>query len=574
MLLELNIENFALIDRLTVQFGPGFNVLTGETGAGKSIVIDAINAILGERMGADMIRSGAARATVEAAFDLSETPERAGELALESVLDPGETLLAVSRDFSASGKSQARVGGRLSSMSYLRDVGRNLVDVHGQHEHQSLLHVERHVDILDDWCGKRALDLREECASLDRRKRAIAHELSALRMDEREKAQRLDLLRFQIEEIDEAGLSVGEEADLLADRSRLANMERLVENVGRARSQLVGGDGEGLAAVDVIVAASRLVNDAARDDPGLSPISETLRGAVYTLQDAVQDLAAYHEALESDPHRLEEIEDRLAALRSLKRKYGDSIEEILSFRHRNREEIAHFEGAEEREAELSNDLLKASLALTEIAGKLSEVRREGAAVLEKRVAAELADLSLAGSEFLVDVKPQEPESNGGDRVEFMFSANPGEPARPLARIASGGEMSRIMLALKSLLASAVGVPTVIFDEIDVGVGGRTGEFIGDKLAGLGGQSQVICVTHLPQVASMADHHFCVRKEVVSGRATVRVRCLSTEERVEELSRMLGGGRDSAGVHARDLLARRQTMASNRNLSGAVLELGV
>ena len=563
MLLELSIENFALIERLRLRPGAGLNVLTGETGAGKSIVIDAINAVLGERMGPDVIRSGAPRASVEAAFDLSEADDRRRELIEAGVLDAEESMLAVSRDFSTGGKNQCRVAGRLSPVSLLREVGRNLVDVHGQHEHQSLLNADSHIEILDDWCGRAVGDLRDECAAIDRRRRQLSRELAALRMGEREKAQRLDLLRFQAEEIAAARLQDGEEEELQNERRRLANMERLMSQVAELREILSGDAGDVPGAVDALGRAARLAADASRDDAALEPLVQSLDSALYTVQDAVQEVAAYHENLETNPTRLEEVEDRLELIRSLRRKYGDTITEILALEEQITREIAKVEGAEERELEISGLLDQITRQLDQVAAKLTAARKKGAAALEQRIGSELADLALAGACFQVRIEPIEPGSSGADRVEFLFSANPGEPARPLARIVSGGEMSRIMLALKSLLASSVGVPTVIFDEIDVGVGGRTGEAIGAKLQALGAAAQVICVTHLPQIAAMADQHFRVIKEVNEGRTTVRVAELSHDERLEELSRMLGGGKQTALKHAQDMLRQRKPVAGDR-----------
>ena len=556
MLTEVNIENFALIERLTIRFGLGFNVLTGETGAGKSIVIDAIGAVLGERMGADVIRAGAARSVVEAVFDLEGCPARLSELRDSGILDPGETVVGVSRDFSGSGKTQARVNGRSSPIGTLREVGNNLVDIHGQHEHQSLLNPRRHLDILDDWCGSEALHLRSQCQELDARKGAIGRDLASLRMNEREKARRLDLLRFQANEIDLAGLSPDEEDTLLVERNRLVNMERLIANVAQARSLLTGSDDQQVGAVDALAKGALLIQESVRDDAALISVSEALQGAVYAARDVVQDLAAYHEGLETNPDRLEELDDRLACVRSLKRKYGSTVEEILAFRQEIEGEISQIEGADEREAELSLALSSLEKELSNTAERLTAVRQMGARDLEGRIGSELADVALAGAQFSVSIEAKDSGATGADTVEFLFSANPGEPARSLARIASGGEMSRIMLALKTLLASSIGVPTVIFDEIDVGVGGRTGEAIGQKLSALGSVAQVICVTHLPQVAAEADHHFHVRKRVVDGRTTVQVEELGEDERVEELSRMLGGGRDTALGHARDMRRRR------------------
>jgi DNA repair protein RecN (Recombination protein N) len=571
MLAELTIQSFALIDKVNVQFGPGFNVLTGETGAGKSIVIDAINGILGERMGSDVIRTGSGRATIEAVFDLSGSPARLREVLDLGAVEADEASLLLSREIATSGRNQCRVSGRLAPVSMLREVARNLVDVHGQHEHQSLLSPDRHLDILDQWCGQPALDLRRQCSELDDHRRELARELARLGSDDREKARRLDLLRFQAGENDAAGLEPGEEEGLLEERRRLANVERLMDQVGQAYRLLNADDADSPAALHFLESAVRCVDDSIENDRLLAPVGESLRSAMVLMQDAVQELSAYQGNLETNPARLDEVEERLALVRQLKRKYGETIDEILAYRAQIAVDMEQVECSEERKAGLAVDLAAVAGRLQESAALLSRVRQEGAARLEEGVASEMADLALAGAQFGVSFQSLEPSASGADKVEFMLSANPGEPPRPLARIASGGEMSRIMLAIKSLLTSSVSVPTVIFDEIDVGIGGRIGEAIGEKLAALGQTAQVICVTHLPQVAAAASRHFCVRKEVSDGRTMVSVWELCWEERIEELSRMLGGGPDTARRHARDMLARQNSPRQGRS-QAALLEL--
>ncbi|HET6385137.1 MAG TPA: DNA repair protein RecN [Armatimonadota bacterium] len=576
MLQELNIENFALIERLSVRFGAGLNVLTGETGAGKSIVIDAISAILGERMSSDVVRFGTSKAAVEGVFDLCGAPDRIAELTEAGALDPGEAALLVSRDFASAGKSSSRVGGRLVNLSFLREVSRNLVDIHGQHEHQSLLDPSQHVTILDDWCGQPAAELRDQCAAVHARCRALSRDLANIQMDEREKERRLDLLRYQAEEIDAAHLEADEEEALVSERSRLANMEKLMDQVARARGLLSGVEGivESAGALDTLGAAVRLLDDSCRDDPLLQPVLDSLQSALYTVQEAAHEVTAYHENLETNPDRLEQVEERLALLRGLRRKYGDTVAEILELRGQIELEMSQIRSAEDREAELKVQLQGAEIELRQAAEALSGTRSRAARDLERRLASELAEVALPGAILRIEMTPQDPGPSGADRVEFLFSANPGEPARPLSRIVSGGEVSRIMLAIKSLLAVSVGAPTVIFDEIDVGVGGRTGEAIGLKLQAVGEIAQVICVTHLPQIAALAAQHFVVRKAVAAGRTTVDVSMLSEQDRVDEIARMLGGGQETARRHARDMLSVRKNAKSRVAASSRLLELEV
>ncbi len=553
MLQELHVTNFALIDRLSLSFGAGLNILTGETGAGKSIIIDALGLALGERASGDVVRTGADRALVEAAFDLTNAPAEVRARLAEAGLDgeEGDDTLLVSREIArAGGKSACRVNGRLMPVSALKAIADGLVDVHGQHEHQALLHADRHIDILDAWCGPAALALRAEVAAQASALNGLRREREQLQTDARERARTLDLYRFQQEEILGAKLRPGEEEELAADRSRLANAEKL----SAAAQEGYGALSEG--ALDALNAALASVTHAAALDESLAPVLEALNGAVSYAEDAAHALRDYQEAVEFNPERLEEIEGRLESLRTLKRKYGETVDEIIAYGSELTEKLDRLENAEARGDELSAGIGKAEAALEKTAGKLTQARREAAGNFAPKIMRELADLGMAATRFEVSVEPQAVTSKGADRVEFLLSPNPGEPLRPLARIASGGEMSRIMLAMKSVLVRAGATPTMIFDEVDVGVGGRTAQTIADKLAALAGQAQILCITHLPQIASRADAHFAIEKRVEGGRTTVFVTPLDADGRVEEIARMLGGTRrtDAVVQHAREMLA--------------------
>ncbi|MBV9851607.1 MAG: DNA repair protein RecN [Armatimonadetes bacterium] len=559
MLQELHVTNFALIDSLHLSFGAGLNILTGETGAGKSIIIDALGLALGERAsGGDVVRTGTERATVEAAFDLSGAPPEVRARLAEAGLDGEEDdVLLVARELSrGGGKSQCRINGRLMPVSALKAIADGLVDVHGQHEHQSLLHADRHVDILDDWCGREALDLRAEVAAQLSALNGLRREREQLQTDARERARTLDLYRFQQEEIAGAHLRPAEEEELLADRSRLANAEKLSAAAQEGYAALSGGDRGGGGALDALNAALAAVAHAAALDGSLSGVIEALQGAVSYAEDASHELRDYQEGVEFNPERLEEIESRLDLLRTLKRKYGETVDEIIAYGDELAGKLDRLEHAEAREDELTAAIEKAQAALDRTAAKLTLVRKGVSADFAQRIMRELADLGMAATKFEVSIEPQAPTSRGANRVEFLLSPNPGEPLRPLARIASGGEMSRIMLAMKSVLVRAGGTPTMIFDEVDVGVGGRTAQVIADKLDALAGQAQILCITHLPQIASRADTHFYIEKCVDGGRTTVSVATLDAEGRVEEIARMLGGTRRTEAVvqHAREMLS--------------------
>jgi len=558
MLVELHVTNFALIDRLDLTFGAGLNILTGETGAGKSIIIDALGLALGGRAGADLVRTGAAKATVEAVFDLAHAPDEVRRRLADAGLDgeDEEDTLLVTRELArAGGKSQCRINGRLMPVAILKEIAEGLVDVHGQHEHQSLLAADRHVDILDNWGGKDALALRQSVAALFTEANALKREREQLRTDARERARMLDLYRFQQEELEGAKLRPGEEEELAADRSRLANSEKLSAAAGDAYATLSGAE-RGAGALDALNAALAAVEHAAALDENLSPLAETLGSAVSYAEDAARELRVYQESVEFNPERLEEIESRLDLIRTLKRKYGETLEEIIAYGEELTAKLDALENSEAREEELTAAIAKSEEKLNAAAARLTKARRKASENFAAGIARELADLGMAATQFEVSIEPQPTTSKGADRVEFLLSPNPGEPLRPLAKIASGGEMSRIMLAMKSVLARTGAIPTMIFDEIDVGVGGRTAQTIGDKLEALAQGAQIMCITHLPQIASRAGTHFFIEKQVHEGRTTVSVAPLDSEGRIEEIARMLGGSRRSEAVvqHAREMLS--------------------
>ncbi|MBP6964244.1 MAG: DNA repair protein RecN [Armatimonadetes bacterium] len=557
MIQQLFIKDFAVIDSLELEFGPGLNILTGETGSGKSIIVDAINIALGERADADAIRSGCERATVEAVLDVSGLDPGGLSSMREAGFAPEDGRVIVSRELTRGGKSQCRINGRPATVSLLKEITDRAVDIHGQHDHQSLLRPERHLDTLDEWCGEPAQAERRLVAEAYARLRALQAELSRLETDRRERAHNIDLYQFQLEEIRGANLRPGEEEELLADRTRLANAERL-HAAASAAFEAIGDRAQDICALDKLSDAVAALHDLADLDPLLQPTAEVLQSALYQVEDASRELRAYRDAVEFSPERLEAIEERLDVLRALKRKYGETVEEIEAYGvevERKLDALAH---GEERTEELTGEIERASLEAGSHARALSEIRRRGGADFASRIVGELEMLSMPNALFEVSQAEKPLDAAGVDDVEFLISANPGEPVKPLAKIASGGEMSRIMLAVKSVIASADRLPTLIFDEIDVGIGGRTADVIGEKLQALAASCQVLCITHLPQIASRPADHFRIEKRLEDGRTVVRVRRLDDEERVEELSRMLGGAdpSDTAVRHAREMLSGR------------------
>jgi len=555
MLTSLSIRHFAIIDRLDLEFGDGLNVLTGETGAGKSIIMDALNVILGGRAGTEMVRGGQPRAIVDAVFDMSDSPELAAFVA-ERGFDIEEGQLLLSREIAAGGKSTARVCGRPSTVSQLKEIGDWLVDLHGQHEHQSLLSVPRHLDILDEWGGRDIVKLRSDVAAAYQELARLRRERAALEADARERAHLIDLYAFQVREIEEAKLELGEDEELAADSRRLANAQRLAEAATAAAAALDGEDGGGL--LSSLAAPMRALEDAAALDDKLAPLVETINSARFELEEAAHDLVRYQDSIEINPERQEQIEERLEAVRSLKRKYGDSIEEVLEYGRQTAAKLDKLSNSEERGQELDTEIQKADERLRELCAQLSARRRKLAEEFASIVLSELRDLAMEKTRFAVQIETGEPTAKGTDRVEFVIAPNPGEPLRPLAKIASGGEISRVMLAIKSALARQEPLPTMVFDEIDVGVGGRTGSVIADKLAAISRQAQVLCITHLPQIASRGRSHYYIEKQVVDDRTIVCVSPLSPDERVDELARMLAGSEVTETVrqHAREMLAAK------------------
>lgn len=549
MLVELAVEQIAIIDRLNLRFEPGLNVLTGETGAGKSILIDALSLALGERAEAEMLRAGAEHAQVTAVFDVSCSPrllERLQELGIH----PEDGLLYLTRDLFAGGRSQARINGRPVPIATLKAVGDLLVDLHGQHQHQSLFNAGEQMRFLDEWCGKKVLSLKAELGECVREMRTLQRELSSLQADARERAHLIDLYTFQKQEIEQAHLMPGEEEELLAEERRLSHAEKLFATAETAYELLAAGEP---AAVDLLAQAVRALEEILPIDADLRPLVENLQNALYAVQDAAADLRAYRDRVEFNPERLNEVQERLHLVRTLKRKYGDTIEAVLEYLREVTEKMERLQGGEERAEELAVALRRTEERAQQLAAELSRLRREGAHRFEQAVAQELDELAMPRARFEVKLTPKPLESDGVDAVEFLIAPNPGEPPRPLSKIASGGELSRVMLAIKGVLAGVEDVPTLVFDEIDIGIGGRTAGVVGEKLHSLCRQRQILCITHLPQIASRARLHLLIEKREAEGRTVTAVTPVQGDARVREIARMLGDTGESALRHAREML---------------------
>jgi len=549
MLLNLTITNFAIIDRLEIEFGPGFNVLTGETGAGKSIVMDALGLLLGDRANPELIRAGCDEAAVEALFAVAGRPEL--QVALADAGFPAGEELVLRRLISRGGRSRAYVNGGLATLAQLQPLAERLVAVCGQHEHQALLDREEHLPLVDRFGGHEALlvEYRANYAAW----RETGERLALLAAAERERAQRLDLLRYQAREIDAAQVRPGEDEELAAERLLLHNTERLTGAVSAGYETLYAADG---AVCERLGRLAGELEGLTGIDPLLTPLAESIRQALYTLEDAAAELRRHLGRISFEPGRQEEVEARLALLTSLKRKYGPSLAAVLARQEAVAAELDSLEHGEETRAHLEATRARQQTALLETGRRLQVARAAAGARLGAAMRKELADLAMPGARFEVQLAPlAEPGPLGLERGEFLLAPNRGEALLPLTRIASGGELSRILLALKRIAPESGQVPTLIFDEVDAGIGGATATAVGDKLRTVSRNAQVLCVTHLPQVAAGADRHFLVSKHEAGGRTVTTVEPLVGEARVAEMARMLGGAlvTERTLAHARELI---------------------
>ena len=557
MLQSLYLENIALIEKLGIELFPGFNVLTGETGAGKSIIIDAVNFVLGERTSRDLIRNGAARAKVEAVFNLNEGDAAFAALdALGIEYDGNELIL--SRELSAAGRNACRVNGTLVPVASLKSVSDTLVDIHGQHEHQALLDAENHISYLDAYCHAESLPIIEKIDAIVSRRNELMLKRNSGFSSEREREREMDMLRYQIEEIASANLEAGEEERLNAEKTVLLNAERIRTALETAHMALSGAEeGSALSAIDT---ARRSMRDIAALNKDYEALGDKIEELYYAAEDISFVLRDTSENVESDMQRLEEIEQRLKLIFDLKRKYGRTVEDVIDFGKDAGTKLNELENAEALAAELDAKLDKLKAEYNVAADELSKVRRAAGDRLKRDVLNELKDLGMAKAMFdvaLSDASGGEPRKGGRETAEFMLSANPGEPLKPLEKVASGGELSRIMLCFKSIFADNDRVPTLIFDEIDTGISGRTAAVVGEKMLGIAKKHQVICVTHLAQIAALADAHLMVRKYDDGKNTFVETRQLNEEEKVQRIAQMMDGESDSpsALTHARELIAR-------------------
>ena len=563
MLREISIKNFAIIENLEITFEEGLTVLTGETGAGKSIIIDAVQLLAGGRGSQEFIRHGSTKAELEGLFTIEEEAHPIVAQLAEFGIDAQDGVVILRRDLNSNGKTVCRVNGKLVTIAILREIGSQLIDIHGQHENQELMHERNHIHLLDHFAGEKMGHAYENYFELYESFRKLKRKLEKADDNEQQVAQRIDLYSFQLKEINAAGLVIGEEDQLEAEKQKLQNFNRLFERLNTAYVSISGDT----HALDWVGSAMSDMEDAASVDKSLKLHAETIATSFYTLQDTAHELKSILDDMEFDPARLEVVEERLALHISLKRKYGKTIEDILMYRDKITEELENLVSRDER---LFAEQEKLSQLLQDLeieAEELSIIRQNSSIQLENAIMEQLEQLHMGKASFKVEITRKSAgafDSNGYDDVNFLISTNVGEPLKSLVKVASGGEISRIMLAIKTIFSKHQGVTSLIFDEVDTGVSGRVAQAIAEKIAIIATDSQVLCISHLPQVAAMADHHYLIKKNVISDRTMTEIHDVIESDRTEELSRMLSGAETTPLTlkHAEELL----TLAAERKKS--------
>lgn len=551
MIRSVSVQNIALIDRVDLELGARLNILSGETGAGKSIIIDSLGFVLGERADRSLIRYGTDHAAVEAVFEDYLTPDVAAYL--DDMGIEAEDVLILRRKMSADGRNECRINGRLTTLSVLKGLTELLVDIHGQHEHQSLVKPANHEKMLDGMGGKELLTARAENATLREKYRALKAEFERFG-DESERARRLDVLRFQIDEIERAEVGEGEEEELLEKRKRIRNTEKILSALASAKSALEGYDGASVGGN--LKAAAASLSTISAYDGGIDPLCERLDAAKTEIEDIGETLGDMMRKFDFDAKSADAVEERLELVRNLQRKYGGSYAALCDFLAKAKTEAETLENASERVEELEREIASAGKKLSDAARRLGDMRRSAAEKFESDMMRELGDLGMGGTTFKVEIKsdyaPDNIGETGGDEVEFLISPNVGEPLKPLAKIISGGEMSRFMLALKNIVAGLDGIGTMVFDEIDTGISGHISAVVAEKMCNISRDRQVIAITHMPSLAAMADSHFLIQKSVSDGKTHTRV--LLLEDDTDEVARLIGGNDYSSHAvpHAREM----------------------
>ncbi|MCL1865766.1 MAG: DNA repair protein RecN [Spirochaetes bacterium] len=567
MLLNLNIKNFVIIDSLSIAFNNGLNILSGETGAGKSILIDALSGVLGEKMSTDMIRTGFDRASLEAVFDISALDDLKRILEESGIENEDDTLI-IHRELFANGKGRCYANSVQIPVSKLKEITENLVDIHGQNEHQNIVNVSRHRELLDSF-GLLNNDVNE-VRKIHQKLGLIRDRINSFQIDEKEKARRIEFNTFSIKEIETAALKAGEDEELKAESYLLTNAEKIFTEVNNTE-ELISGDNGVLKNLKKAEMSLSKISDI---DPNISSLLDAIRESLFSLEDSVSVLRSYKNGIDFSSARVNQVEERLNLIQALKKKYGDTIQDILQYADKAKIELENISSSEEQLEQLKDQEKKIVKEAKGLALNLSEKRKTAAKKLEDLVIKELNDLGMAGTVFKIsftmdisidgDIDSGDKKyvlyPHGLDKIEFLLSANEGEDLRQLRKVASGGEMSRIMLAVKNVIQSADIVDTLIFDEVDAGISGKTAEIVGRKLKNLSKKRQVLLITHLPQIAAMSDSHYLVQKGKIDGRVTTLVKNLSEKEKVREVARMLAGAEitDISLQHAEELIGKAST----------------
>ncbi|NLK20936.1 MAG: DNA repair protein RecN [Epulopiscium sp.] len=540
MLAHIYIKNIALIDEITIDFGENLNILTGETGAGKSILIDSINFALGERTSKEVIRSGEDNALVELLFYIGRDEQIESFQSMGIPIDEDRYLL-ISRAINQSGRNVCRVNGQTMTLGMLRQVSSMLIDVHGQHQHQSLLNVNKHIELLDQFCKEDIFELKNKLLKNYREYKTIEKEINDHLGDEKERERKIDLLQFQIDEISEAKLKNNEDIILNAQLKVLSNSEKLSMGIDKVYTFLYENDPRGISASDSLGEALKVLRDLSAIDGEISTIYETAENIQVQLEDISVEIRNYKDKIDHDPDGLHFVENRLDLIYNLKRKYGNTIDEILSYKERIDQELNTIINSEEKVKELRTKYLDIKSQIEETCENISTIRKEKAKEIEDKIEGVLHDLQMKAARFSISLSKKDTfNEDGWDDVEFLITTNPGEDLKPLTKIASGGEMSRIMLSLKTVLADIDEIDSLIFDEIDTGISGIAAQKVSEKLGIISRKHQVICITHLPQIAAMGDRHYRIEKTVEGQKAISSIKILEKKEAINELARLMSG----------------------------------
>jgi len=559
MLLEMSIKNYVLIERQQIAFEPGLNVITGETGSGKSLVIDALSAVTGGKFSKEDIRTGEEKASIEALFSIDSVWDIKNILEEYGIESDSDNCLVITREVNAHGKSVCRLNGQIVTLSILKRIAQYLVDIVGQNEYQLLFNSVKHGEYVDSFGSDEIYQIKSDVKLLSDKHAELSDKLKNASGSASERERKLDILRFQVEEIESAKLKINEDEELRLRRHLLINAEKLLKGVTHVYDVIYSGDSGARGALDMLSESAGTMRELTAADETLETYKSRIEEIIYQLEDIKGELRVYRDNIEFNDNEIDLLEERLDQINKLKRKYGSSIEEVLAYRDNAAKELQELIDNEKNMAELESEIENIKEQYMVKARLLSETRKAKAKTLEKLIEKELQDLNMHGSRFVIKISQDENviSANGIDKIEFMISPNPGEPEKALSKIASGGEMSRVMLAIKNAFSEIERAPCVVFDEIDAGVGGQTANMVGQKIKAISKNTQILCITHLPQIASLTDNHIFVDKKVQDNKTYTEIKILKFEERVEEIARMLGGNEniEASMEHAKQLVGK-------------------